>query len=90
MSELFEDDIEMLVTTCAVDFNPTLWAVFCEICPKQLNEGTQDEELVGRVEAEHQAFHLGLTIEEFRALRRKGKRKKKSVAVDNLEAKETN
>ena len=76
MSELFEDDIEMLVTTCAVDFGPVLWAVFCDICNKQLNEGTQDEALVGKIEAEHQAFHLDLTIEQFRALRRHGKGKK--------------
>jgi hypothetical protein len=78
MSALFEDDIEMLVTTCAVDFGPVLWAVFCEICNKQLNEGTQDEALVGKIEAEHQAFHLEATVEQMRALRKSTKRNKKS------------
>ncbi len=75
--EHFEDDIEMLVTTCAVDFGPVLWAVFCEICNKQLNEGTQDEALVGKIEAEHQAFHLDLTVDQMRALRKSAKRNKK-------------
>ena len=75
--EHFEDDIEMLVTTCAVDFGPVLWAVFCEICNKQLNEGTQDEALVGKIEAEHPAFHLDLTVDQMRALRKSAKRNKK-------------
>jgi hypothetical protein len=42
-----------------------------------LNEGTQDEALVGRLEAEHHAFHLGLSVTEYRLWRRKGKGERK-------------
>ena len=73
-AELFDEEIELLVTTCAVDFGPVLWAVFCEICKKQLNEGTQDEALVGKIEVEHQAFHLDLTVKQYRTLRKHGKK----------------
>ena len=66
------EDIEMKVYTVAVDFGPVLWAVYCEICDENLNEGTQDEALVGRLEAQHQAFHLGLTTAEYRLSKRKG------------------
>jgi len=66
------EDIEMKVYTVAVDLGPVLWAVYCEICDENLNEGTQDEALVGRLEAQHQAFHLGLTTAEYRLSKRKG------------------
>ena len=81
MSAIFDEDIELLVTTCAVDFGPVLWAVFCEVCGKQLNEGTQDEALVGKIEVEHQAFHLDLTVKEFRILRKHGKQ---NMNADNI------
>jgi hypothetical protein len=68
------ENIEMKVYTVAVDFGPVLWAVYCEICDENLNEGTQDEALVGRLEAQHQALHLALTIAEYRLRRRKGNR----------------
>ena len=69
----FEDDIGMKVYTVAVDVGPVLWAVYCEICDENLNEGTQDEALVGRLEAQHQAQHLGMSVAEYRLHRRKGK-----------------
>jgi hypothetical protein len=81
MSAIFDEDIELLVTTCAVDFGPVLWAVFCEVCGKQLNEGSQDEALVGKIEVEHQAFHLDLTVKEFRALRKHAKQNRNA---DNI------
>jgi hypothetical protein len=67
------EDIKMKVYTVAVDFGPVLWAVYCEICDENLNEGTQDEALVDRLEAQHQAFHVGLTTAEYRSRRRQGK-----------------
>jgi hypothetical protein len=66
-------DIDIKVYTVAVDFGPVLWAVYCEICDENLNEGTQDEALVGRLEAQHQAFHLGLSLTEYRVRRRQEK-----------------
>jgi len=73
MSAESHSNFEERIYTVAVDCGPILWAVYCEICDENLNEGTQDEALVGRVEAQHQAFHLGLTTAEYRLSRRKGK-----------------
>lgn len=70
-------EIDIQVYTVAVDVGPVLWAVYCEICDENLNEGTQDEALVGRLEAEHHAFHLGLSVTEYRLWRRKGKGERK-------------
>jgi len=63
-------DLDIEVYTAAVDFDPVLWAVFCDLCSKQLCEGTQDEALDGRLEAEHKAVHAGLSVAEYRVLRR--------------------
>jgi len=52
------EDIESQVYTVAVGTNPILWAVFCEICDENLNDGIQDEAVVDQLEREHQAFHL--------------------------------
>ena len=66
-------EIDIQVYTVVVDVGPVLWAVYCEICDENLNEGTQDEALVGHLEEKHQAFHLGLSLTEYRIRRRKGK-----------------
>ena len=68
-------EIDIQVYTVAVGTGPVLWAVYCEICDENLNEGTQDEALVGRLEAEHQAFHLGLSLTEYRSWKRSENRK---------------
>lgn len=52
----------MSVDVVAVDFNPTLWAVHCEICDKYIGEPTTDDDLVDRMYEEHCALH-GLSPE---------------------------
>ena len=39
----------MSVDVVAVDFNPTIWAVFCELCASYIGEPTQEDELVDRM-----------------------------------------
>ena len=75
MSSDFSQEIDFHVYTVAVDVNPVLWAVECELCDRLLNEGTTDEGEVGRLEFAHKAFHAGLNLSEYRNLRRKGNRK---------------
>jgi len=47
----------MSVDVVAIDFNPTIWAVFCELCTSYIGEPTQNDELVDRMYEEHCALH---------------------------------
>jgi len=75
VSKDFSQEIDFQVYPVAVDVNPVLWAVECELCDHLLNEGTSDESEIGRLEFAHKAFHAGLSLSEYRNFRRKGKRK---------------
>jgi hypothetical protein len=47
----------MSVEVVAIDFDPTIWAVHCDICKSDIGEPTQDEELVDQMYEEHCALH---------------------------------
>jgi len=42
VSSDFSQEIDFHVYTVAVDVNPVLWAVECELCDRLLNEGTTE------------------------------------------------
>jgi len=73
MSSDFSQEIDYQVYPVAVDFDPVLWAVDCEICGCLVSEGVADEAVVGRLEVEHKAFHAGLGVAEYVASRRRGR-----------------
>jgi hypothetical protein len=73
MSSDFSQEIDFQVYPVAVDFDPVLWAVDCEICGCLVSEGVTDEAVVGRLEVEHKAFHAGLGVAEYVASRRRGR-----------------
>ena len=52
----------MSVEVVAVDFDPTVWAVYCEICDGYIGEPTTDDADIDALYEEHCALH-GLTPE---------------------------
>lgn len=48
---------EDYIYTVAVDAQPILWSVFCEICDDQVTDPTIDDNLVDQQESEHILFH---------------------------------
>jgi len=70
VSSDFSQEIDFHVYTVAVDVNPVLWAVECELCDRLLNEGTTDEGEVGRLEFAHKAFHAGMSVDDYKFYRR--------------------
>ena len=75
MSSDFSQEIDYQVYAVAVDFNPTIWAVECELCGEILKERTSGEAEVGRLEFSHKAFHAGMSVVEYKLSRRMGKEK---------------
>lgn len=41
----------------AVDFDPTKWAVFCEICDSYIGEPTTDGDVADALESKHRLTH---------------------------------
>jgi hypothetical protein len=70
VSKDFSQEIDFQVYPVAVDVNPVLWAVECELCDRLLNDGTSDEAEIGRLEFAHKAFHAGMSVAEYKFYRR--------------------
>jgi len=47
----------MSVEVVAIDFDPTIWALNCELCKTFIGKPTQDEELIDQMYEEHCALH---------------------------------
>jgi hypothetical protein len=52
----------MSVDVVAIDYNPTLWVLECEICDARIGEPTIDGDLIDQRYEKHCALH-GLTPE---------------------------
>jgi hypothetical protein len=52
----------MSVDVVAIDYDPTLWVLECELCDGRIGEPTTDDDLIDQRYEEHCALH-GLTPE---------------------------
>ena len=47
----------MSIETVAVDFNPTKWALWCDLCDSYIGEPTTDEDTADANEDKHRRYH---------------------------------
>jgi hypothetical protein len=52
----------MSANVFAIDYNPTIWVLECELCNGRIGEPTTDDDLIDKRYEEHCALH-GLTPE---------------------------
>ena len=48
----------MSVDVVAIDVNPILWVVWCDICEEELTEPTDDDDLIDTLAEELEKTHL--------------------------------
>jgi hypothetical protein len=51
------NDPDLLIYVVAIDSDPLLWQVFCEICDDLVDEPTSCGDLIDSRELEHMKFH---------------------------------
>lgn len=47
----------MSIDVVALDVNPVIWALFCNLCNSYIGESTHDDKLIDRMYEEHCALH---------------------------------
>lgn len=76
MASDFSREIDYLIYPVSVDFDPIIWAIYCEICELVVSEKTVEEQVLGLEELAHKAFHEGMSVQDYKVLRRKLKKLK--------------
>lgn len=56
------NDSDLLIYVVAIDVNPVVWQISCEICDDLVDKPTSDGDLIDSRELEHRKFH-GFSIE---------------------------
>ena len=56
------NDSDLLIYVVAIDVNPVVWQISCEICDDLVDEPTSDGDLIDSRELKHRNFH-GFSIE---------------------------
>ena len=47
----------MSIDVVALEVNPVVWGLFCDLCSSYIGEPTQDDELIDQMYEEHCALH---------------------------------